>query len=59
MIPHLQIERELNAGELIDLTPGLFQRRMLFWHRFAPESRMMRNVTDALLAYGHKVLRQD
>ncbi|WP_262369952.1 hypothetical protein, partial [Serratia marcescens] len=24
-----------------------------------PESRMMRRVTDALLEYGHKVLRQD
>ena len=59
MIPHLQIERELKSGELIDLTPGLYQRRMLYWHRFAPESRMMRNVTDALLAFGHKVLRQD
>ncbi|HBY1426389.1 TPA: ArgP/LysG family DNA-binding transcriptional regulator, partial [Klebsiella pneumoniae] len=50
---------ELNSGELIDLTPGLFQRRMLYWHRFAPESRMMRRVTDALIDYGHKVLRQD
>ena len=59
MIPHLQIEKELASGELIDLTPGLFQRRMLYWHRFAPESRMMRKVTDALLDYGHKVLRQD
>ncbi|MGQ7193831.1 ArgP/LysG family DNA-binding transcriptional regulator, partial [Escherichia sp. HC-TM1] len=49
MIPHLQIEKELASGELIDLTPGLFQRRMLYWHRFAPESRMMRKVTDALL----------
>ncbi|MDR3432979.1 MAG: LysR family transcriptional regulator ArgP [Rouxiella aceris] len=59
MIPHLQIEKELESGELIDLTPGLFQRRMLFWHRFAPESRMMRKVTDALLAHGRQVLRQD
>ena len=56
---HLQKEKELNSGELIDLTPGLFQRRMLYWHRFAPESRMMRRVTDALIDYGHKVLRQD
>jgi LysR family transcriptional regulator (chromosome initiation inhibitor) len=54
MIPHLQIERELNSGELINLTPGLFQRRMLYWHRFAPESRMMRRVTDALIDYGIK-----
>ena len=30
MIPHLQIEKELASGELIDLTPGLFQRRMLY-----------------------------
>lgn len=49
MIPHLQIERELAEGELIDLTPGLLQRRMLYWHRFSPESRLMRKVTDALL----------
>jgi LysR family transcriptional regulator (chromosome initiation inhibitor) len=59
MIPHLQIEKELESGELIDLTPGLFQRRMLYWHRFAPESRMMRKVTDALLEHGRQVLRQD
>ncbi len=31
---------------------------MLYWQRFTPESRMMRKVTDALLEYGHKVLRQ-
>ncbi|MDI5434841.1 hypothetical protein MJM45_30540, partial [Salmonella enterica subsp. enterica serovar Kentucky] len=27
MIPHLQIEKELESGELINLTPGLLQRR--------------------------------
>ena len=59
MIPHLQIADELKSGELIDLTPGLYQRRMLYWHRFAPESRTMRKVTDALLDYGRKVLKQD
>jgi hypothetical protein len=30
-----------------------------YWHRFAPESRLMRRVTDALIAHGHRVLRQD
>lgn len=59
MIPHLQIEKELASGELIDLTPGLYQRRMLYWHRFAPESRLMRRVTDALIEHGHRLLRQD
>lgn len=59
MIPHLQIERDLAMGELTDLTPGLQQRRMLYWHRFAPESRLMRRVTDALLGHGRRVLRQD
>ena len=59
MIPHLQIEKELKEGSLINLTPGMVQRRMLYWHRFAPESRMMRRVTDALLSHGHNVLRQD
>ncbi|HHT9072777.1 TPA: LysR family transcriptional regulator ArgP [Edwardsiella tarda] len=59
MLPHLQVERELREGVLVDLTPGMVQRRMLYWHRFAPESRLMRRVTDALLSHGRNVLRQD
>ncbi|MDR0219388.1 MAG: LysR family transcriptional regulator ArgP [Enterobacteriaceae bacterium] len=59
MIPHLQIDKELTAGELVDLTPGLYQRRMLYWHRFSPESAAMRKVTDALLALGRQMLRQE
>ncbi|PQQ30309.1 ArgP/LysG family DNA-binding transcriptional regulator [Photorhabdus luminescens] len=59
MIPHLQVDQELKNGELIDLTPGLCQRRMLYWHRFAPESRTMKKVTDALLKLGRQMLRQD
>lgn len=59
MIPHLQIERELASGELIDLTPGLCQRGCSTGIVFAPESRLMRRVTDALIAHGHRVLRQD
>ncbi|ACR70500.1 chromosome initiation inhibitor [Edwardsiella ictaluri] len=59
MLPHLQVERELRKGVLIDLTPGMVQRRMLYWHRFAPESRLMRRVTDALISHGRDVLRQD
>ncbi len=57
MIPHLQIEKELQEGSLIDLTPGLWQRRVLYWHRFAPESRLMQQVTEALLAHGRQQLR--
>ncbi len=59
MIPHLQVNNELKDGELIDLTPGLYQRRMLYWHRFAPESGTMRKVTDALLKLGRQMLRQE
>ena len=59
MITQRQIADELKSCDLIDLTPGLCQRRMLYWHRFAPESRTMRKVTDALLDYGRKVLKQD
>lgn len=58
MIPHLQIINELNSGELVDLTPGLCQRRMLYWHRFSPESRTMRKVTDALVKTGRQILKQ-
>ena len=58
MIPHLQIEKELASGELIDLTPGLFQRRMLYMAPLCScKAALTRKVTDALLDYGHKVLR--
>lgn len=58
MIPHLQIEKELAEGTLINLTPGLYQRRMLYWHRFAPESQIMSVVADALIDYTQTALRQ-
>ncbi len=58
MIPHLQIEKELNSGELID-HPGPVPAPHALLAPLRPESRMMRRVTDALIDYGHKVLRQD
>ncbi|MGL4860712.1 MAG: LysR family transcriptional regulator ArgP [Enterobacteriaceae bacterium] len=59
MIPSLQIAKELKEGSLINLTPGLYQRRTLYWHRFAPESRLIRMITSSLLKYGHQVLQQE
>lgn len=58
MIPHLQIEKELQEGTLINLTEGLYQRRMLYWHRFSPESHIMKTVANALIDYAKKTLRQ-
>lgn len=58
MLPILQVEKELKNGELINLTDGLFQRRMLYWHRFAPESSVMQNISDTILNYAKKVLWQ-
>lgn len=56
MLPILQIEKELKNGELINLTEGLYQRRMLYWHRFAPESNIMKNISETLIKYAHKYL---
>lgn len=58
MIPRLQVEKELNSGELIELTVGLYQRRMLYWHRFAPESSMMVAISQALINYTGNMLWQ-
>lgn len=58
MIPHLQIEQELQQGTLIDLTPTLCQRRMLYWHRFSSESQIVSQLTQALLSHAQRVLRQ-
>lgn len=56
MLPVLQIEDALKKGELVNLTEGLYQRRMLYWHRFAPESSIMQTVSNALIEYARKVL---
>lgn len=56
MIPRLQVEEELKSGALMDLTVGLYQRRMLYWHRFAPESSMMMDISEALINYSRRVL---
>ncbi|XKM13403.1 LysR family transcriptional regulator ArgP [Orbaceae bacterium ac157xtp] len=58
MLPILQVENELKRGELINLTEGLFQRRMLFWHRFAPESTIMQNISETIINYAKGVLSQ-
>ncbi|WP_276920941.1 LysR family transcriptional regulator ArgP [Frischella perrara] len=58
MLPILQVENELKNGELINLTEGLFQRRMLYWHRFGPESSVMQNISETLINYAKDVLWQ-
>lgn len=58
MLPILQVEDELKSGELINLTEGLFQRRMLYWHRFAPESSVMQNISETIINYSKTVLWQ-
>ncbi|MBC9131868.1 LysR family transcriptional regulator ArgP [Frischella sp. Ac48] len=58
MLPILQVENELKNGELINLTEGLFQRRMLYWHRFGPESSVMQNISETLTQYAKNVLWQ-
>ncbi|WP_348666653.1 LysR family transcriptional regulator ArgP [Arsenophonus symbiont of Ornithomya chloropus] len=59
MIPHLQIIKELNSGELINLTPGIYQRRMLYWHRFSPEMKITKKISDALIKTAKKILKQE
>lgn len=58
MLPKLQIERDLKKGKLVDLTPGLYQRKMLYWHRFAPETQIMTLISEHLIAHAKSVLTQ-
>lgn len=58
MLPKLQIEKELKIGALVDLTPGLYQRRMLYWHRFAPESQLMSLISELLIKQAYLDLTQ-
>ncbi len=57
MIPELMIRDELITGELIEIIPGIRHSRELFWHRWALESGVMKQVSESLVYHARKQLR--
>ncbi|CAM3756809.1 LysR family transcriptional regulator ArgP [Parendozoicomonas haliclonae] len=51
MIPDLMIRDELASGELVEIMPDIRHNRVLFWHRWALESTMMKQVSRHMIDY--------
>ena len=56
MIPDLMIRDELASGELIEVIPDIRHNRVLFWHRWALESGVMKQVSEHLIGYARDQL---
>lgn len=58
LIPRLQIQSELESGELIELLPEKTLRQRLYWQRWALEKGIYRQISHRLLTTADHVLPQ-
>ncbi len=56
MIPDLMIRDELASGKLVEIIPNIRHNRVLFWHRWALESGVMKQVSEHLIRYAREQL---
>ncbi|MCQ1057546.1 LysR family transcriptional regulator ArgP [Photobacterium sp. ZSDE20] len=58
LIPRIQIQQELDAGTLVNLTPDTFLTRRMYWHHWALESGVLSDLSEQMTHYAGKVLPQ-
>jgi LysR family transcriptional regulator (chromosome initiation inhibitor) len=58
MLPTLQCERQLKAGMLVDLTPGVWLDVPLVWHMWDIQTPFTRALSDNVIATARKWLLQ-
>ncbi|MCL6270323.1 LysR family transcriptional regulator ArgP [Sansalvadorimonas sp. 2012CJ34-2] len=56
MIPDLMIRDKLASGELTEIIPNIRHNRVLFWHRWALESGVMKQVSEYLIRHAKEQL---
>ncbi|WP_047243190.1 ArgP/LysG family DNA-binding transcriptional regulator [Chromobacterium subtsugae] len=59
LLPELMLDDDLASGRLVDLFPGQWLDIPLYWHHWRVESRLSQALTEAMLAYCGRHLRQD
>jgi LysR family transcriptional regulator (chromosome initiation inhibitor) len=59
LLPELLLEDDLASGKLIDLFPGQYIDIPLYWHHWRVESQLSHALTEAMLDYCGRYLRQD
>jgi LysR family transcriptional regulator (chromosome initiation inhibitor) len=52
LIPRMQIEDDLKAGNLIEVTPGITHINHVYWHHWQLETGLLKQMTQAILKYG-------
>jgi LysR family transcriptional regulator, chromosome initiation inhibitor len=58
LIPEVQIQRELDRGDLVNVTPEFSLVRNLYWHHWALESGVLTELSERLIQYARQVLPQ-
>lgn len=58
MIPKIQIQQELEQGDLIDITPGHYIDQQLYWHHWQLESGILKKVSQAIVQQAQESLPQ-
>ncbi|EGM78968.1 transcriptional regulator, ArgP family [Rheinheimera sp. A13L] len=58
LLPELQMQSQLDSGELVDLTPGYFLDTELYWHYWQSESPLMYQLRQNVLQVAGRFLHQ-
>ncbi len=56
MISELQIQKELEKGELINILPELHDSRALYWHHWVLETGRLKALSSQVILYARQVL---
>lgn len=59
LLPELMLDSDLEDGRLVDLFPGQYMDLPLYWHHWRVESELSQALTEAMLDYCGRHLRQD
>ncbi|CAH0524634.1 LysR family transcriptional regulator ArgP [Vibrio hippocampi] len=58
LIPKLQIQDELERGELVEITPKIVLSHHMYWHHWQLESGVLSEVSEAITGYARQYLPQ-
>lgn len=58
LLPELQMQSQLDSGELVDLTPGYYLDTELYWHYWQSESPLMYQLRQNVLQVAGRFLSQ-
>ncbi|NLS12864.1 LysR family transcriptional regulator ArgP [Vibrio sp. SM6] len=58
LIPKLQIQRELEQGDLVDILPGFLVTYRIYWHHWQLETGVLQQISTAIIEYAREHLPQ-